>query len=100
MEGEEIDVQEIARLCRIELNSEEVYLFQEQLRGILEYFSRIKEVDITDGEQGESSGYVMSVTREDSGGTNKSLELQSLEMNAPLWHEHRFVVPEPRTAEN
>ena len=100
VEGDRINVQEIAKLCRIDLNSEEVTRFQAQLRDTLEYFSRIEEVETRNEEQRESGEYVMSKTRDDSADSSKCLEVQSLEMNAPFWYDYRFLVPEPRAMEN
>jgi len=59
------DVEKIALLARLELTDDEKALYQEQLSAILEYASRLNQLDITDIPPTASAVDLENVMRED-----------------------------------
>jgi len=84
-------VEHVARLSRLELTPEERELFREQLSRILEYFSKLNELD-TSGVPPTSHVVPMSnVFREDV--VTPSLEREEVLGEAPDQEEGYFKVP-------
>lgn len=85
-----IDVDHVAKLANLKLNSDQKNKFQKQLKEILSYFNKLKEVDTTKVEPiGQITG-LDNVTREDETAPSLSGDL-SLK-NAPRRHNGFFEV--------
>ena len=61
----EEEVKHIAKLARLGLAEEEVGKFQRDLSSILNYFEKLKEVDVSGAEITSHSIKIENVTRED-----------------------------------
>ena len=61
----ELDVAYVARLARLRLTEEETQLFQEQLGHVLEYVTKLREVDVSGVEAAAHAIPIFNVFRED-----------------------------------
>ena len=61
----DLDVAYVAKLARLNLTDEETALFQTQLGHVLEYASKLSEVDVSDVETAAHAIPVFNVFRED-----------------------------------
>jgi len=68
------DVEKIALLARLDLSESEKALYQEQLSAILDYASRLNQLDITDVPPTASAVDLRNVMREDVVEPGLSLE--------------------------
>lgn len=59
------EVQHIAKLARLGLTTEEIEKFQKDLSAILDYFEKLKKVDISGVEPTSHSVLVENLTRKD-----------------------------------
>ena len=62
---EDIDVQKVAKLARLQLNEKEEEYFKSKFKSILEYVGKISEVDITDNLK-EKDETLQRIYREDT----------------------------------
>lgn len=84
-------VEHVARLSRLELTPEERELFREQLSRILEYFSKLNELDTSDVPPTSHVIPMSNVFREDV--VTPSLEREEVLGEAPDHEEGYFKVP-------
>jgi aspartyl-tRNA(Asn)/glutamyl-tRNA(Gln) amidotransferase subunit C len=61
----DLDVAYVAKLARLNLTDEETALFQTQLGHVLEYASKLSEVDVSDVETAAHAIPIFNVFRED-----------------------------------
>ena len=88
---QEIDIDYVAKLSRIELSSEEKELFSAQLGDVIEYFKKIDAVDVEGVEPMAHAFPHYNIWDEDEViegmGPEKALE------NAPAKRENQVIVP-------
>ncbi|MDR5704279.1 MAG: Asp-tRNA(Asn)/Glu-tRNA(Gln) amidotransferase subunit GatC [Armatimonadota bacterium] len=84
-------VEYVAKLSRLELTREERELFREQLSRILEYFSKLNELDTTGIPPTSHAIPMRNVFREDA--VTPSLEREVVLDEAPDQEEGYFKVP-------
>ena len=84
-------VQHIARLARLQLSPEELELYREQLSDILDYATRLQELDTTDIPPTASVASGSRPLRVDT--ARPGLELEALLQNAPQTEQSQFRVP-------
>lgn len=85
------EVQYIADLARLELNSAEKELFTEQLQNILEYMDQLKEVDTQEVKPVDHVSGVGTYSRTDK--VKDSLSSEKTFKNAPETEDGFFIVP-------
>lgn len=83
-------VDHVARLARLSLTDDERAMFTEQLRHILEYFTRLADLDLTAVEP-TSHVVAASVLREDE--VRPSLDREEVLAAAPAQEDGFFKVP-------
>ena len=86
-----MDIDKLAHLSRLELTAEEKTAVKGRIESILEYFDRLKAVDVEGVEPSAHPFPVFADLREDSPGP--TLALAALERNAPKWKDDCVVVP-------
>lgn len=85
------DVEQVARLARLELTEEEIERFTGDLNGILEYVQKMNELD-TEGVNPTSHVLPLAnVMREDE--VRPSLPIEKVMKNAPDAEDGQFRVP-------
>lgn len=87
----EFDVQYVAHLARLNLSETEQERLGAQLRSILSYVEKLKEVDITGVEPMAHAVPLTNVTRPDA--VRPSLSNEAALRNAPARANGLFVVP-------
>lgn len=85
-----IDVDRIAELANLSLSQKEKFDFQKQLEEILDYISKLDEVDTQNLEPIDHITGLQNVVREDF--TAPSLNQQEALKNAPKTHSGFFEV--------
>ncbi len=65
MADRDLDVAYVARLARLKLTEKEAQLFQEQLRHVLQYADKLREVDVGEVEAAAHAVPIFNVFRED-----------------------------------
>lgn len=85
------EVKYIAHLARLELSKEEEERFTEQLREILTYIDKLREVDTENVPPTSHLFPLKNVFREDK--QKKSLPPEKALFNAPQNKRNQFVVP-------
>ena len=87
----EIDIDYVANLARVALTPEEKAHFGEQLGSVLEYFQRLREVDVTGVEPSAHAFELENVWQEDvaTEGLPPALALR----NAAAVRDQQIVVP-------
>jgi aspartyl-tRNA(Asn)/glutamyl-tRNA(Gln) amidotransferase subunit C len=85
------EVEHIAKLARLDLTEREVEKFQRQLSDVLDYFSRLQELDTGDIPPTSSVLPARGVLREDEPAA--SLEREEVLSNAPQKQNGQFRVP-------
>lgn len=68
------DVLRVAKLARIQLNSQETEKFQKDLSAILDYFASLQELDVSGVKETTHSVQVQNVMREDQEATGQKTE--------------------------
>lgn len=91
MADQTFDVNYVAQLARLRLSAEEAQLFQQQLRHILTYADKLREVDVSAVEASAHAAPIFDVVREDEGRSWFSAE-EALR-NAPRKTNDLFIVP-------
>jgi aspartyl-tRNA(Asn)/glutamyl-tRNA(Gln) amidotransferase subunit C len=85
------EVLHVARLARLELSSDEVTRFQEQLSAILEAVSKVSELDLSDVPPTAHPLEIANAWAEDE--PRPSLTLDEVFANAPDRDDDHFRVP-------
>ncbi len=88
---DQVQVQKVAKLARLELTDEEVTEFTSQLEAILEYIQKINELDTQNVEPLAHCLPVSNVLREDC--VRESIGTEKVLANAPDHDEMFFIVP-------
>lgn len=86
------EVEYVARLARIELSQQEKEIFARQLARILEYISKLNEVDTTDVGPTSHVLPLKNVFRQDN--LEPSLPVEAVLKNAPEKEGDFFKVPQ------
>lgn len=86
------DVEYLSKLARIELKEEEKIKFEKELRKIVEYVSKLNEVDTKNIEPTYHVLPVKNVFREDIP-SNESFSQEDILKNAPDREKNFFKVP-------
>ncbi len=86
----ELDVAYVARLARLRLTEEETQLFQEQLGHVLEYVTKLREVDVSGVEAAAHAIPIFNVFREDE--VRDWFTAEEALRNAPRQANGLFVV--------
>lgn len=81
----------IAHLARIELKKQELKIFAKQLKKIIEYINKLKELDVSGVSPTSHILELKNVLREDN--LKDCLPLKEVLKNAPEKRENFFVVP-------
>jgi aspartyl-tRNA(Asn)/glutamyl-tRNA(Gln) amidotransferase subunit C len=87
----EEDVRRVAKLSRLELSDEQVRAYTGQLAHVLEYISKLNELDVADVEPMAHAMDMSNVLREDV--VREPLPVQVALANAPQAAEPYFRVP-------
>ena len=74
------EVQHIAKLARLGLNSQEIKKFQRELSAILDYIEKLKEIDVSKVEPTSHSILVENVMREDESQKSKVKSQKLIEL--------------------
>jgi aspartyl-tRNA(Asn)/glutamyl-tRNA(Gln) amidotransferase subunit C len=85
------DVSKIARLARLDLDSDELARFTAQLAGIVEHFHDIDALDLSGVEPMTQAFEMVNVLREDV--VRPCVDRDEVLANAPASAEGRFAVP-------
>lgn len=85
------NVQHVAKLARLNLNTEEEQTFTEQLNAILKYAEKLNELDTTDVPPTTHVLHLSNVMREDE--LRESLPQEKVFLNAPEEEDGQFKVP-------
>jgi len=91
MATENIDVNYVANLARLELTEEEATQFQSQLGAILGYVEKLKELDVEGIEPTAHASPVFDRVREDV--ARPSLDREAFLQNAPDHANDQLRVP-------
>lgn len=86
-----IDVGYVAKLARLDLSSEELASFQEQLRDIVGYVKKVQELDLGEVEPMSHGIPIHNVFRKDEPADGLSQEIALA--NAPSMRDGQFIVP-------
>lgn len=93
-----IDIDRIAALARIEISDAEKEKFAGDFRTILEFFDKIKSVDVSALEPCAHAFPVYNILREDV--PAETLPVEALLRNAPAARDDQIVVPRVVDDEN
>jgi aspartyl-tRNA(Asn)/glutamyl-tRNA(Gln) amidotransferase subunit C len=85
------DVVHVAHLARLDLSDEEVELFTEQLRTVLDHAADVASLDLSDLEPSSRPIALSNVLRADE--PRPSLDRAEVLAAAPAVEDHRFRVP-------
>ena len=85
------EVQHVARLARLELSSDEIEVFGDQLSDVLTYLGKLNELDTTDVEPMSHAVELVNVFRPDRAGD--SIAREDALGNAPAQQDGFFRVP-------
>lgn len=84
-------VKHVAHLARIELDSKELEKLSGQLKDILDFIDKLKELDVRDASPTSHILALSNVLRDDRPG--ESLPIEKALKNAPQKKDNFFVVP-------
>lgn len=84
------DVQNIASLARLELNEDEITVYQEQLSAILAYVERLEQLDLEAVPPTSTVLNLKNVLREDA--AEASLPVEDVLFNAPQRTGNQFKI--------
>jgi len=85
------DVARVARLARLDLTEADLDRYTEQLAGVLEHFSDIDSLDLSDVEPFTQPYRLVNVLRADV--EQPTLDRDEVLAAAPAPEQHRFRVP-------
>jgi aspartyl-tRNA(Asn)/glutamyl-tRNA(Gln) amidotransferase subunit C len=86
-----IDIGSVSRLARLELSAGEQAVLGEQLKAVLGYVEKLKELDISATEPMAHAVRLVNVTRPDL--IRPSIAQEEAVRNAPLQRDGLFLVP-------
>ena len=86
-----IDVNYVAKLARLSLSAEEQAKFSDQLKNILHYVDKLKELDVSNIEPTAHAVPITNVVRKDV--VKPSLPTELALKNAPQKANNLFIVP-------
>ncbi len=84
------EVNHLAKLARLSLNTEEKNQFSKQLPEIIDFIDQLQSAEVTDVS--ETKAISQDQLRDDTEGSD-SLSLEQLEKLAPKWQDNQVVVP-------
>ena len=87
----DLDVAYVAQLARLNLTEEETRLFQTQLREVLEYADKLREVDVSGVEPAAHAIPLFNVFREDE--PRDWFTAEEALCSAPRKANNLFIVP-------
>jgi aspartyl-tRNA(Asn)/glutamyl-tRNA(Gln) amidotransferase subunit C len=87
----EIDIKYVANLARIRLTDKEIERFSKQLKDVLKYIDKLKELDITNIQPTSHVLPLKNIFREDV--VKSSLNSEEVLKNAPQRKGNFFKVP-------
>lgn len=87
----EMNIENVAKLARLELSPDEKDEFSRQLNGIIQYVEKINELDTSGVEPADHIVEVSNVFRDDA--VQESIDRSELEKIAPDFREGHIVVP-------
>lgn len=90
MKGDHIDIDAIATLARIDLSADEKQKLSKDIDSILDFISKMDEVDTTNVEPSAHAHPVYNVFRKDIPGS--TFDVETALLNAPEKRENQFVV--------
>ncbi len=90
-QSENIDIDYLAQLARIELSNEEKTKYASQLSQVLGYFKKLSEVNVDNVEPCAHAHAIHNVWRKDE--ATETLSLEKALMNAPIKRDFQVVVP-------
>ncbi len=85
------EVEHIAKLARLELTDDQKTLYRDQLSAILDYMTKLRELDTTDVPPTAGGGKPQMPLRADE--VHHSLSPEELLKNAPESDEDQFKIP-------
>ncbi|MCE1254272.1 MAG: Asp-tRNA(Asn)/Glu-tRNA(Gln) amidotransferase subunit GatC [Anaerolineae bacterium] len=85
------EVKHIAELARLKLSDAEIKLYQQQLSDILDYATRLQELDTS--QIAPTSSILAERSRLRNDVSAPGLSVENLLQNAPLAEENQFRVP-------
>lgn len=85
------EVEHIAKLARLELSEEQKELYREQLSAILDYISKLRELDTKDVPPTAGGGLTQTTLRVDE--AHPGLATDELLTNAPETEDKQFKIP-------
>ena len=85
------EIEGVAHLSRLELTSEELDKFTDQINTLLGHFAKLQELDTTEVEPTSHAIPVYNVFRKDD--VKPSLPPEEVVANGPVVAENCFVVP-------
>jgi len=85
------EVEHIAKLARLELSEEQKELYREQLSAILDYISKLRELDTKDVPPTAGGGLTQMTLRVDE--ARSGLATDELLANAPQTEDKQFKIP-------
>jgi aspartyl-tRNA(Asn)/glutamyl-tRNA(Gln) amidotransferase subunit C len=85
------EVEHIAKLARLELSEEQKELYREQLSAILDYISKLNELDTKDVLPTAGGGLAQMTLRVDV--SHPGLATDELLSNAPQTEDKQFKIP-------
>lgn len=85
------EIEGVAHLSRLELTSEELDKFTDQINTLLGHFAKLQELDTTEVEPTSHAIPVYNVFRKDE--VKPSLPPEEVVANGPVVAENCFVVP-------
>jgi aspartyl-tRNA(Asn)/glutamyl-tRNA(Gln) amidotransferase subunit C len=91
MTGPDIDIKHVAHLARLRLSAEEQAQMAPQLRHILGYIEKLRELDVSGVEPTAHAFPLVNVTRADE--VRPSLSNEEALRNAPSQANGLFIVP-------
>ncbi len=87
-----MDIRHIARLARIELNSEEILRYQTQIDQLIQYVEKLTELDLDDIHPTSHAVEIFDVMRPDEA-RDGALSLEEVLMNSPSVTQEQFRLP-------
>lgn len=82
------DVEHVASLSRLEFSEEELKKIQEDLSGVVNYFSLLSDVDTSKVDESEE---LVGTARADE--AKESIAKEDVIRNAPFHNDSAFIVP-------
>lgn len=87
------DVEQVAKLAKLNLTAKEISKFQKQLSEIVEYVNELSEVDVSSVEPTSQTSELENAIRADEIGSNNSLSQDEAISGTDDVHNGYFKVP-------